>query len=161
MDAGCGAGRDLKAFFTMGYNAEGLDASKELAKLAQEYSGRPVHIMKFQEMQDKFPKLKPNELYDGVWACASLLHVPKKDFPLALDNLTNIIKPGGYLVASLKEGKGEETDSMGRFFNYVTMDEIQGIVRANPKLELDTLMLKPNTFRKGDHAFITLIAKRV
>jgi len=158
MDAGCGAGRDLKIFADKGYDAEGLDASEALAKHARDYSGRPVYIMKFQDMDTQFPK---DKFYDGIWACASLLHVPKKEFSHALDNLANILKPGGYLVASLKEGNSEEHDQNGRFFNYISLDEIKNTISENPKLKLETLILQDNTFRPGDHAFITLVAKRV
>jgi 2-polyprenyl-3-methyl-5-hydroxy-6-metoxy-1,4-benzoquinol methylase len=72
LDAGCGSGRDLKAFSERGYQVVGLDASELMVRLAREHSDQQVHHLAFQEVTYK-------EEFDGIWACASLLHVPWRE----------------------------------------------------------------------------------
>lgn len=67
-DAGCGSGRDTKAFAERGYQVTAMDASAEMAALAEEFSGQPVRVMRFQAVDYV-------EAFDGIWTCASLLHV--------------------------------------------------------------------------------------
>ena len=74
LDIGCGSGRDLKYFSKNRYEAEGLDASEPLCQLAREHSGCPVHFGNMLTWQ-------PNRQYDGLWACASILHLPSEDIP--------------------------------------------------------------------------------
>ena len=68
LDLGCGSGRDSKAFLEMGYSVVAIDGSQELCKLASKYIGQNVLCSTFQEYS-------PEELFDGIWACASLLHL--------------------------------------------------------------------------------------
>lgn len=108
LDAGCGSGRDSKAFLTQGYRVRAFDASPQLAQLASEYIGRPVAVQSFQELTDE-------RCYDGIWACASLLHLPEVEIPDALQKLWAALKPGGVLYLSFKVGTGER-EHQGRHF---------------------------------------------
>lgn len=69
LDFGCGSGRDTKYFLEHGYRVDAVDGSKELCKLASEYTGIEVKNMFFQE-------LAAVDKYDGIWACSSILHLP-------------------------------------------------------------------------------------
>src|SRR4029079_479759 len=69
LDAGCGSGRDTKAFAERGYAVTAFDATPEMAELARAFSGQPERVLRFQEMNYQ-------EEFGGIWACASLLHVP-------------------------------------------------------------------------------------
>src|SRR5690606_31424625 len=100
LDAGCGSGRDSKAFKAMGYAVDAFDASHTLAKLATEFSGVTVDVLSFTEFE------RP-PTYDGIWACASLLHLPLTDLPTALDRLWSSLKEGGVIYASFKLGQSE------------------------------------------------------
>lgn len=100
LDAGCGPGRDIKNLSDLGYRVTGLDASAEMVRLARELSGQTVHHMPFQAIEW-------TEVFDGVWACASLLHVPKGELPTVFNNITQAMKPGGTFYCSFKYGKGE------------------------------------------------------
>ena len=71
LDFGCGAGRDTKYFLSRGYQMDAVDGSEQLCRIASEYTGIKVRQMLFQELDEK-------EKYDGIWACASILHLPKK-----------------------------------------------------------------------------------
>lgn len=108
LDAGCGSGRDAKAFKKLGYDVDAFDASHELAKRATEFSGISVEVLSFAEF-DRPPT------YDGIWACASLLHLPASELPAALERLWNSLKEGGVIYTSFKLGQSERVKD-GRHF---------------------------------------------
>lgn len=112
LDAGCGSGRDALAFQQVGYQVDAFDASTELCKKASELLGFPVACKRFEE-------LTGNEEYDGIWACASLLHVKGEDLPDVMTRLQKMLKPNGILYASFKEGNFER-EKGGRFFHDMT-----------------------------------------
>jgi len=90
LDAGCGSGRDAKAFLQRGFAVTAIDASPQLARLASQHAGIEVQVMRFSDVawSDRF---------DGIWACASLLHVPRAELPATLRRLVGALKPGGVL----------------------------------------------------------------
>lgn len=99
LDAGCGSGRDSKAFIEAGYDVISFDASEEMCKRASEYIDREVKNMRFEEMSFS------NE-FDGIWACASLLHVPQDELPDIIKKIRDALKLGGIVYASFKYGEG-------------------------------------------------------
>lgn len=119
LDAGCGSGRDAKRFIELGYKVEAFDASPDLAQLATAHLGQPVACMVFDQMN------YDNE-FDGVWACASLLHVPKTDLPDTLRRIARSLKVGGACYVSFKYG-GFEGQRNGRYFH--DLDE-RGLAEA-------------------------------
>ncbi len=118
LDAGCGSGRDAKAFQEMGYQVEAFDASPAMVELAQEHTGLPVQLMTFANVDWK-------EEFDGIWCCASLLHVPAVELPGVMRRLADALKPGGVWYVSFKYGEGEREVDGRRFTD---MDE--GRLRA-------------------------------
>src|SRR4051812_27328713 len=80
LDAGCGSGRDVLAFGEAGFAVTAIEAAPSLAALASNHTGLPVQVMTFQEVAWR-------EAFDGVWACASLLHVPRADLAGAVRRL--------------------------------------------------------------------------
>jgi SAM-dependent methyltransferase len=108
LDAGCGSGRDALAFWRLGYDVTAFEASPALALLASEHCGLPVEFRRFQEIdwEDRF---------DGIWACASLLHVPMAELPEVLRRLGRALEPDGVLYASFKYGVGEREHGGRRF----------------------------------------------
>lgn len=113
LDAGCGSGRDAKAFSEMGYEVEAFDASAELVELARQHTGLPVKQMRFEDITEV-------ERYDGIWCCASLLHVPLAELPGVMTQLSKALKPGGVWYLSFKYGSGEREKDGRRFTD---MDE--------------------------------------
>lgn len=110
LDAGCGAGRDLSRLTELGFDATGVDASVELARIAREASGRPVHV-------DDLRSLRFNDAsFDGVWAMASLLHIERSELPDVLLSLKRLMVRGGVLFSSVKRGSGTVEDDTGRSF---------------------------------------------
>lgn len=88
LDAGCGSGRDTKAFAQKGFSVDAFDASPQLAKLAAAFTGRPVEVMAFLEFER-------HHRYDGISACASLLHVPEVELVQVFQRLWHGLNPGG------------------------------------------------------------------
>ena len=97
LDLGCGSGRDTKAFIDAGYRVSAIDGSEEICHAASEYTGIDVKCMDFFD-------IKTEEAYDGIWACASVLHVEKSRIPKLLDVLYRALKKGGILYLSFKYG---------------------------------------------------------
>jgi SAM-dependent methyltransferase len=99
LDAGCGSGRDSKAFLDAGYDVVAFDASREMRIRASEYIGREVLDLRFEDIS--FEKE-----FDGIWASASLLHVPVEELPEVMGRMRKALKPGGVMYASFKYGEG-------------------------------------------------------
>lgn len=108
LDAGCGSGRDAKAFAAMGYQVEAFDASSEMVARATQYSGLPVQQRSFADVHE-------TARYDGIWCCASLLHVPADELPAAMQQLATALKSGGIWYVSFKYGTGEREKDGRRF----------------------------------------------
>lgn len=127
LDAGCGSGRDTKAFLERGYRVLAIDASPQMAQLATALTGQRCAVLRFQEMEFY-------EEFDGIWACASLLHVPKSQMPDVMRRFTQALKPGGVFYLSLKEGEEEQVAEDGRFFNYYTVESFRRLLANFPAL---------------------------
>jgi SAM-dependent methyltransferase len=127
LDAGCGSGRDTKAFLERGYRVTAIDASPEMARLATAFTGQPCNILSFQQMEFR-------EEFDGIWACASILHVPKCEMFDVMRRFIRALKVGGHLYISLKEGEGERLAEDGRFYNYYTEDSFREVLGNFPTL---------------------------
>lgn len=124
LDAGCGSGRDARAFRARGHTVTACDASPALARLASAHCGLTVQVRRFQELtwQGRF---------DGIWACASLLHVPADELPDVLRRLAAALKPQGILYASFKHGQGEREHG-GRYFTDRDEPSLAALLRVAP-----------------------------
>ena len=144
MDAGSGPGRDSKIFTELGYKVTAFDASEEMVLLAKKYSNVEVLNLKFSEMT-YFEK------FDGVWACASLLHLSFKDLLIALEKLSKALKPNGILYCSFKYGEGE-CQLEDRLFTYMNEETFSRIMEKTPLKILKiwiTEDLRPEKKRKN------------
>jgi SAM-dependent methyltransferase len=122
LDAGCGTGRDSAAFLERGFNVLAMDASKAMVERASRRIGRPVLNISFHQMQF-------HREFDGIWACASLLHVPRNEMPAVFQDFRSFLVPGGILYASFKRGKGEAFRE-GRLFNDYEEDELSEFIEG-------------------------------
>ncbi|EOC1324319.1 class I SAM-dependent methyltransferase [Cronobacter dublinensis] len=126
LDAGCGSGRDALAFHRMGYDVDAFDASRELVALARAHSGLPVKEMTFYDVDAV-------ERYDGIWCCASLLHLSHDELPGAMQKLSDALKPGGVWYLSFKYGDGER-EQQGRRFTDMNEARLTALLAAFPAL---------------------------
>ena len=114
LDAGCGSGRDSKAFLEQGFEVTAFDASKEMCKRASEYIGQEVINMLFQDVSFK-------DEFDGIWASASLLHVSMDELPTIIKKMNEALKSGGVMYASFKYGDGTKMRGERRFSDFNEM----------------------------------------
>lgn len=119
LDLGCGPGRDLKTFTSMGHRAIGVDGAQRFVGMAREYSGCEVW------RQDLLHLDLPAHLFDGIFANAVLFHVPSQALPQVLARLYAALKPGGVLFSSNPRGHNEEGwngERYGSYYDYATWE---------------------------------------
>jgi SAM-dependent methyltransferase len=131
LDFGCGPGRDLAAFSKLGHVAIGLEGSGRFAAMAREYSGCEVWRQDFLSLD------LPGERFDGVFANASLFHVPSRELPRVLGELRATLKPGGVLFSSNPRGANEEGWNKGRFGAYHDLETWRRFLRDAGFTELE------------------------
>lgn len=121
LDAGCGSGRDSLYFLNNGYKVLSFDNCKEMVEQTTNLTGQKALQMSFYDVDFE-------NMFDGVWACASLLHIPKRDMPSILEKLRRTLKPGGILYCSFKWGDSEVIREDGRFFNNYTEELFRELI---------------------------------
>jgi SAM-dependent methyltransferase len=124
LDLGCGPGRDLRHFRALGHDAVGLDGSKEFVAMARASSGCEVLHQDFLAMA------LPEARFHGVFANASLFHVPSKELPRVLGELNAALRAGGVLFCSNPRGNNEEGLSDGRYCCFFNLDTWRAHVAA-------------------------------
>ena len=115
LELGCGAGNHAAEMLARGFALRATDGSPEMAEIASRRLNHPVATMRFDELEE-------SDAFDGLWASACLLHVPKEELAGILARIHRALKPGGVLYASYKAGEGDGRDSLGRYYNYVAAD---------------------------------------
>ncbi|MBY5791367.1 methyltransferase domain-containing protein [Rhizobium leguminosarum bv. viciae] len=115
LELGCGGGQDSAYMLAHGFDVTPMDGSTELARQAEALIGRPVRVMLFQE-------LDADSAFDGVWAHASLLHVPRSELPDVFARIRRALRTGGIIHATFKAGEAEGHDGFGRYYNYPSAD---------------------------------------
>jgi len=130
LELGCGAGNHSAKMLAAGFAVRPTDGSPEMADIASRRLGHPVEAMLFHEL-DEF------EVYDGVWASACLLHVPRDELSAILARIRRALKPEGVFYASFKLGDGDGRDKLGRYYNYPSVQWLQSAyAAAGPWLSL-------------------------
>lgn len=120
LDVGCGSGRDTLAFKNKGYQVDAIDYSEELVKRAAQLVGIPVKLQSFYEID-------ANQVYDGVWACASLLHCERDRLIEVVGKLINALKQNGVLYMSFKYGN-QDREKDGRSFIDLNEQQAQDLL---------------------------------
>ena len=131
LDLGCGSGRDAKAFLDAGFKVTATDGSTELCRVASEYCGILVRHELFQELSDACA-------YDGVWACSSILHLPKDQLADVLRRIERALKPSGIVYTSFKYGDFEGIRN-GRHFTNFTERTLRDFLSPLPHLAVEQL----------------------
>jgi SAM-dependent methyltransferase len=131
LDFGCGPGRDLASFSALGHVAVGLDGSAALAAMARAHSGCEVWQQDFLALD------LPAAHFDGIFANASLFHVPSQELPRVLRSLHATLKPAGVLFSSNPRGHNEEGWNAGRYGVYHDLEGWRGFLVAAGFRELE------------------------
>jgi SAM-dependent methyltransferase len=111
LELGCGNGRDSGFMLERGYRVVPTDGTPELAAVAAKRLGVDVQVLLFEDIDHV-------EAFDGIWAHACLLHVPRAQLPDILARIHQALRPGGIFYASYKGGVTEGHDRLGRYYNY-------------------------------------------
>lgn len=128
LDAGCGSGRDSRAFKDRGFAVTAIDASKGMADRASQLLDQPVAVVRLQD-------LSFTSEFDGIWACASLLHVPRQELNDVVFRMIRALKPNGVCFFSFKEGDGERLDG-GRYFNDLQIESLERLLVGHSEIEV-------------------------
>lgn len=152
IDLGCGSGRDVMAFGDMGHEASGLDASKELVELAKER-------LEVKASVGDMVTWRASEPYDGIWCCASLIHLNEEEKKRFFGNLQYNLKPGGVIYISVKEGIETGTDEEGVYTSNCTTEELKSFLNGAGCEILETVVTEDAMGRPGVK-WLNVIAKK-
>jgi SAM-dependent methyltransferase len=142
LDFGCGPGRDLKTLARLGHAAIGLEGAASFAQMAREHSGCEVWQQDFLALD------LPRAHFDGVFANASLFHVPSQELPRVLGELRAALKPGGVLFCSNPHGNNEEGWNRGRYGAFHDLETWRRHMTAAGYAELDHYYRPPGLPRE-------------
>lgn len=152
LDAGCGSGRDAKAFYEMGYQVDAFDASSEMVALAMQHSGLLVQHMTFTDIDVQ-------QKYHGIWCCASLLHVPARELPAAMRKLADALKSAGIWYVSFKYGDTER-EKDGRYFNDMNEINLEALLEAMPDITIETMWTTQDKRPDRDEMWLNALLRK-
>ncbi|WP_417454687.1 class I SAM-dependent methyltransferase [Kiloniella sp.] len=131
LELGSGSGRDAQAFMSCGFDVTLVDGAEQLAQIAKQRTGQDVLVIDFEDLAFETE-------FDGVWAAASLLHVPSLKLPDVLKSVERSLRNTGVLVASFKESDHDWVDDLGRYFCAMTENHLAELI-VNSGFELLTI----------------------
>ena len=154
LDFGCGSGRDTKYFLEKGYQVAATDGSAELCRLAGSFTGIKVKEMLFQELDEI-------GVYDGIWACSSILHMPKQELLPVIRKMCDALKDNGVIYTSFKYGDFEG-ERNGRYFTDFTEDTFDKFIKVIQELTIEeewiTSDVRPG---RGEEKWLNLILRKI
>ena len=130
LDFGCGSGRDTKYFLESGLQVTAVDGSEEMCRYASEFTGIQVQNMLFQDLNEQ-------NQYDGIWACSSILHLPKNELRMVLSKMVDALCDDGIIYTSFKYGDFEG-ERNGRYFTDFTMETFTDFIKDLEKIRMET-----------------------
>ena len=154
LELGCGAGNHCAEMMAAGFSVRATDGSPEMAEVASRRLGRAVDTMRFDQ-------LDADEAFDGVWASACLLHVPRDELTGILRRIRRALRREGIFYASFKLGASEGRDSLGRYYNYPSPEWLEGIYAASGPWDLLTSdTSKIRSFDQTPATMLHLLARK-
>lgn len=150
LDFGCGSGRDTKYFLEHGFKVTAIDGSLELCKFASMFTGVEVKHMYFQDLYEV-------NVYDGIWACSSILHLPWEELKDVMNKMVLATKKSGIIYTSFKYGM-YEGERKGRYFTDMTEEKFKLFLREVPGLRLKELWVNADVrAERRDEKWLNLI----
>ncbi|NCN86715.1 class I SAM-dependent methyltransferase [archaeon] len=161
LDIGCGSGVQARHLQERGLQVYGIDLSEKLIKLAKKESQNSF----FNKMDMRELKFISG-MFDGIWSVASLLHLEKKDVPLALSEAYRILKPEGIMYLSIKGGKGESLENderygnLPKYYSYYEPEEINGLLSEANFEVLENYPIQYDDIYRIAHPWYNIFAKK-
>lgn len=153
LDFGCGSGRDTRYFLDKGYQVTATDGSAELCKRASAFTGIEVKEMLFQELDDM-------GAYDGIWACSSILHLPKIELLPVICKMCMALKDNGVIYTSFKYSDFEGVRN-GRYFTDFTEDSFKEFIAEIPELTIEDYWITGDVRPgRGDERWLNIILRK-
>jgi SAM-dependent methyltransferase len=157
LDLGCGPGRDLVAFQSMGHKVTGLDATPAFVEMAKQAAGCPVWEQRFLNLD------LPSNNFDGIFANASLIHVPSADMLRVLQNLYDALCDRGVLVMSMVRGNQEGFSERPTGYRYVSGWEYETLAPRllEAKFQILRHYYRPTGVAIENQSWLVIVAQKV
>lgn len=153
LDFGCGSGRDARVFLDLGYKVEAVDGCQQLCEMASVYTGISVRKMDFLELNER-------EKYDGIWACASILHLPYEELRAVLAKMAAALKENGVIYVSFKYGEFEGWRN-GRYFTDMTEDGARRMVEECRGMSVEEIWVTADVREgRGDERWVNMVGRK-
>lgn len=152
LDLGCGSGRDSIYFIEEGFDVTAVDGSKALCELAKIEIGQEVHNIMFEDLEF-------DNVFDGVWACASLLHIKKSELPNIISKISRSLVDDGVLYMSVKHGDFEGIRDERYYADYRT-GEIKELFKKFPEFEIIDIYTKRRN-KDDDQSWLNIFVRKV
>lgn len=154
LDFGCGAGRDSIAMIAAGFDVEPADGVPAMAAEGERRIGRPVRIMRFDELGEE-------AAYDAIWAHASIHHAPLEGLPGITARIHRALRPGGWHFANFKAGHGGGRDFLGRHYSYLSEAQLRAAYEAaGPWVETIVEPYEDGTFGGGIIPWLAITVRK-
>lgn len=153
LDVGCGSGRDAKYFIDKGYQVTAFDGSEAMSRRASQYLGMPVDTVLIQDYSF-------HEQYDGIWCCASLLHLTLSEIQIFLLKAEKFLKKNGVVYVSFKYGTHQEIRN-GRYYTDLTEESLEKIASNLHELEVVEMFRSSDVLRDRKQQWLNAILKKV
>lgn len=153
LDFGCGAGRDTKYFLDHGYHVTATDGSDVICKIATDYTGIHVKQMLFEELDDR-------NQYDGIWACASILHLSKGELSDIFHKMHQALKGNGIIYTSFKYGtfEGERNE---RYFTDFTEEMFVSFIKQISGLKIEKMWITGDVREgRGNERWLNILLRK-
>ena len=153
LDFGCGSGRDTKYFLDHGYHVKATDGSEAICKIATDYTGIQVKQMLFEELDDR-------NKYDGIWACASILHLSKEELSDIFQKMYRALKENGIIYTSFKYGTFEGMRN-GRYFTDFTEEMFVAFIKRISGLKIEKMWITGDVREgRGDERWLNILLRK-
>ena len=152
LDAGCGSGPDTKAFLERGFEIVAIDASEKMVEAARQLTGISPCQLLMQEITFQ------NE-FDGVWACASLLHIPRSEIEDVLNRFARALNSNGICYMSFKEGEGDHAQGDRQFTDY-TASSLEACLARHPGFQAIDIWLTDDARPSRNERWVNALVKK-
>lgn len=153
LDLGCGSGRDSRFFLDLGFRVTAVDASPDMAGLASDYLEHPVRVQRAENLDEI-------SIYDGIWACAGLVHIPKSLMEKTFSRILHALKPGGIWYMSFKTGETEKTDDSHRPFNNYSRPAMVQLLDSFPEATISDIHESTSLLRAKQQQWLNVLVKK-